>query len=98
MATPRAAPVSPATSRPPISIVPAVGSFEPGDHAQHGRLAAAEKAQEDGEVAVFDGEGDVRHGRGGVEALGHGANVYAMHGLAPSARQALIPTADSNVA
>ena len=29
MATPRAAPVSPATSRPPISIVPAVGSSSP---------------------------------------------------------------------
>jgi hypothetical protein len=47
---------------------------------------------------LFDGEGDVRHGIGGAEALGYGANVYAMHGLVPSARQALFPTADSNVA
>ena len=51
------------TSLPPIAMLPAVGSSKPGDHAEHGRLAAARRPEEGDELAALDVE---------VEVLDHG--------------------------
>ncbi len=38
------------------------GHFQPGDHAQHSRLAAAARAEQGHQLAFLDGEGDVVDG------------------------------------
>ena len=44
------------TTRPSIATVPDGDRLEPGDHAQHRRLAAARRPEQHHELAVGDGQ------------------------------------------
>ena len=46
------------TTRPPISIVPALGLLQPGDDVEQRGLAAAGGADQHGELAALDVEVD----------------------------------------
>ena len=66
-------------------MLPEVGSSKPGDHAEHGRLAAARRAEEGDELAAPDIEVEVLHdggvGEGLVDVLD--AEEGLGHGLSP---------------
>ena len=56
----------------PLEQDPAgVGHFEPGDHPQRRRLAAAARPEKREELALTDRERDVSHGLGVAKALAH---------------------------
>ena len=52
--------------------------LEAGREAQHGRLAAAARAEEGEELALLDLEGDVVDGLDGAEALGDAAELQEL--------------------
>ena len=55
------------------------GLIEPGDHSQHGRLAAAGRPEQNDEFALLDGKGNVIDCPRGAPCPGHGANIDADH-------------------
>jgi hypothetical protein len=57
--------------------------FEPGDHPQRRRLAAARGAEEHEELPVGDGEGRALHGGEGAEFLAEVADGDLGHALTP---------------
>jgi hypothetical protein len=68
------------TSSPSSRIEPE-GQFEPGDHAQRRRLAAAGRAEQAEEIAVLDREARIPHRREGAEPLHQIVDPDFGHGL-----------------
>ena len=58
--------------------------FQPGNHVQRGGLSAAGRADQDDELAVGDGDGQILHGRGAVGVtLGHPVQHNLGHRTTP---------------
>ena len=57
--------------------------FQPGDHAQQGRLAAARRADQHDELAILDRNRHAVQNFGPAERLSHVANLYRRHRLSP---------------
>ncbi len=81
MARPRSAGPMSLALAPSISRSPAVMLFEPGDHAQQGRLAAAGRADEDDELAVGDVEVDSLDDLDFAVVLADAAQGNSGHGM-----------------
>jgi hypothetical protein len=71
------------TTRSPIEIVPGGDVFEPGEHPQQGRFAAARRADQHDKGAVLDRDRDAVQDFKATKRFPHVANLHRRHTFLP---------------